>query len=118
MQQVLSGGSSDVLNPAATEYIHFWPTESDSWNATASTRRQVVPGNGRIKHLRIKLDIAPGAGTYTFTITKNAVATSLSVAIANPDTTGVDLVNEAIFVAGDRISLQCVPVVTPTNTPK
>lgn len=118
MQQVLSGGSSDTVNNAATEFIHFWPTETDSWNATASTRRQVVPGNGRIKHLRVKLDVAPGAGTYTFTITKNAVATSLTVAITNPDTTGVDLVNEAVFAAGDRISFQCVPTGSPTNTPK
>ena len=118
MMQVLSGGSSDVLNTAATEYMHFWNTEADSWNATQNARRQIIAGNGRIKHLRVKADIAAGAGAYTFNVNINAAASGLSVVLTNPATQGVDLTNVAVTVAGDVITFACVPSGSPTNTPK
>ena len=119
MMQVLSGGSSDVLTPAATEYIHFWPTQANSWLATENARRQIVAGNGRIKHLRIKLSAAPGGGgTYTFNLRINLAAAGPSVAITDPNTTGVDLVNVATTAKGDVITLECVPSGGATATPR
>src|SRR4030065_1670263 len=47
----------------------------------------VISTPGRLRRLRVELSVAPGSGSYTITILKNGVATSLAVTISDPDTT-------------------------------
>lgn len=119
MMQVLSGGSEDPLNTTTTEYIHFYPTVTNSWTATESARRQLISGNGRITRLMAKLSSAPGGGgTYTINLRINAAGSGLTVPIVDTNSTGSDLTNIATIAAGDRIILESVPSGSPTNTPR
>lgn len=117
MRQPICGGSSDALNNAATEYNTIVARESNTWNATASSRRQTVAGNGIFHTLRVTLSSAPGGGgAYTFTIFKNASATALAVTITDPATTAVSF-TEVAFTASDRIQIESSVTGSPSATP-
>lgn len=112
MEQVMIGGFLDSLNTTATEYNSLvggkeW--DSDIRNATCA-----VSTAGVIKNLRVKLSASPGGGKhYDFTLMLNGAPTALTLEIADAATSGSNMVNEIDVVAGDYISLKCVPDNTP-----
>lgn len=114
MQQLIVSGYNDFLDAAATEYNGLGG--GSVWTATAFNRQQLVSAPGTITTLAVKLDGVPGAGkSYTITLMKNGVAQLLEVIITGgAQTQGIDLAHPIAVVAGDYISLRCVPAGTPS----
>lgn len=67
----------------------------------------IVPSgySGVINNLRILLDGAPATGTFTATLYKNGVATSLTVAITS-GTTGSDTTNSVSVTGLDKLAME------------
>ena len=84
---------------------------------TESFVNQILPVKGTLSKLNIGLSDAAGSGkTYTFTVMKNGLATSVSCSIS--ETVAVscgDSENSAIFSADDTISIRSVPSGTPSS---
>lgn len=87
-------------------------------NAPSSTeaisRQSIIPTAGKIRNLRLLLNIAITAGLLTVTLRVNAVDTIVTASIA-AGLTGADLVNEVAVVAGDLVSYKIVSA-PGTNT--
>jgi hypothetical protein len=80
--------------------------------------RSVVAAEGKtISDLRVELEVAPGSGkSWTFTLRKNEVNTSLAVTISNTAKTGSDLANSVATSPGDGISIRAEPSGSPADT--
>lgn len=93
------------------------PDGGSTWNATEANLCQYLPTGGTIKKLFIALSADPGdpGDSYTFTVMKNGAPTvpALTCTVSDPDTSANDSVNSFSVVAGDTISLRCVPGGTP-----
>jgi len=113
MEQVIFGGTTNgKLDSTATEYNSIMGAYG--WNSTLFDAQKLISTSGKIKNMRIELLDAPGAGTsYTITLMLNGAPTALTVEIADTATSGT-LVDEVDVVAGDTVSLRCIPTGTPT----
>jgi hypothetical protein len=112
MLQPIIAGYNDNLNPAATEYNGI--SGGFQWDPLEWRFRQLISTPGSLSQLRVELTAPPGAGaSYTFTLMLNGVATALSVTIAGGVTAGSDLVNVINVIAGNRVSIRCVPAGAP-----
>lgn len=103
---------------AANRYYGFEAGNSGSGGGTSNNRRTPVGAAGVVSDAYISLSAAPGAGTsYTWTLYKNNIATSLSVTISDTDLTGSDIdAGHAVTVAaGDDLAWLQAPTNTPTN---
>jgi hypothetical protein len=86
-------------------------------NATEANVQMYVPMAGTFRNLRIKLIAAPGGGgTYSYTLRVNGANSSLSVAIADPATSGSDVANDVSVSAGDLVCISVVPSSSPSVT--
>lgn len=113
MEQFISGGYYDKLGNTTTRYNTL--QGGASWHIFEYNRYKIVTTGGKIKDLRVKLDGSPGAGkSYDFTLMLNGTPTALTLEIADAATSGADTTHEVDVVAGDLISLRCVPTGTPT----
>ena len=113
MEQFISGGCYDGLDNAGTRYETL--QGGHSWATPEAGRYKLVTTGGKIKDLRVRLDGSPGAGkSYDFTLMLNGAPTALTLEIADAATSGADTTHEVDVVAGDTISLRCVPTGTPT----
>lgn len=91
---------------AATRY--FSPSTSSTSESDAI---YVVPFDGTLTQFIVQSTAAPGAAqTFTLTVRKNTVDTSMTATIAGAATftTGTITTNPVSVVAGDIISLKCV----------
>ncbi len=81
-------------------------------SSTAETDVQcVMTSAGTITKFRVQCTSAPGVGqTFTFTVRKNAVDTTMTGTISGNATfdTGEITTNPVSFSAGDSISIKCV----------
>ena len=112
-ESLLLGGTYDNLNDTTTEYNAI--QGSTNWTSIEGYAPEIIPTNGVIKNLYVRLDDEPGDGkSYAFTLMKNGVAQALTLTIANAATTGSDTVNTVTVAPGDTVSLRCVPTGTPT----
>ncbi len=105
-----------AASPSKVTARYFSP--SSSYRYASSTQNnvcQVDSPPGKIRDLIVKLSNAPGSGSYTLTLYVNAVISTLTVSIADPNTTGSDTVNEVAVVAGDRLEMKFVPIGSPAN---
>lgn len=70
--------------------------------------------NGTLKNLRIKVSTSPGVGqTYTYTVMKNGVATTITCTISGAAaTTASDLTHTVTVAAGDTYSVRMVESAT------
>ena len=111
--QILPGGSNRSPDNSQATYnciMGSGDSASGVWNPKEANREQIVPTGGTFKNLRIRLTSAPGAGnSWTFTFRKNRADTSLTVTISGTDKEGSDISNTVSVVAGDQVSLKCVP---------
>lgn len=113
MEQVIIGGTRNLLDTTLTEYNTL--TGTLDWSSSSDRCRQVISTGGKLKNLRVKLSGSPGAGTsYAFTLMVNGAPTALTLTIADAATSGADTTHEVDVVAGDLVGLRCVPTGTPT----
>lgn len=114
MEQVIVAGYGTNLNSGNTRYNFL--ASGFTWGDPEGERKQVVSTAGKIKHLRVKLSEAPGAGdSYDLTLMLNGAPSALTVHIHDTDTTGADTVNEIDVVAGDTVSVQSDPTGAPSS---
>lgn len=108
MKQPLLWLSTQPLVSTGTRYTGIYG--ANIWSSILDNHEQIVRAAGAISDLRIKLPVAPGAGTsYTFTFMKNGAPTSLTVTISDTNTTGSDMVNTVAVAVGDLIAMRAVP---------
>lgn len=82
--------------------------------ATQNDSVNYIPAAGVFSNAYIALSAAPGAGkSYTFTLQKNGVDTSVVVTISDAATSGQDITHSVTFAAGDHATWKCVPSGTP-----
>lgn len=81
-----------------------------------ASNTQIIPTAGTLKNLYVKFAIGPQTDKGNrFTIRKNGVDTDITFDINEPGTSGSDTTNEVTVVAGDRISLQILPLNSPSQ---
>ncbi len=72
---------------------------------------------GTLKHLRVKLTTAPGAGeSRTFEVFKGGTSTGITLTISGTATTGSDLVSTYAVVAGDNFFIKQTTSATPADS--
>lgn len=112
MEQVMFGGYADNLAVGDTEYNLL--VGGKAWTGTSYHVTSTVSTAGVIKNLRVKLGGSPAVGkSYDFTLMVDGAPTALTIHIHDTDTSGADTVNEIDVVAGNTVSLRCVPTGTP-----
>ena len=114
-----TAGSCDTsiyrsLSQSGTHYL-VWDTGRDSaTESIAAGTVQVQAVAGTLTSFSVALNTAPvGAGTYTFTVRKNAVDTTTTCAITSTATTCSDVAHTITVAAGDKISVKVVASGSP-----
>ena len=116
MRTPFISGTNTAPSSTATTYFSIIAVGNGS-STTENQRRFLIPGSYTLSSISMLLDAAPGAGrSWTFTVQKNGVDTSITFSITDTATTGSDLVNTVSFAAGDSITLKVVPAGTPAGT--
>lgn len=100
----LSGATTSQIASGLTRYLgcngaQFFETQT-AW---------LMPSDGRFVGLRVKAaDGPPGTGqSYTYTVRKNSVSTSLTVTLTGSTASG-SIVGSVDYVAGDYITIELV----------
>lgn len=105
---ILSGGNQ-LPSTSVTNY-GFAQGNLLHWDTTENLIRNVVPVAGTGKTFYCNVGTAPGVSkSWTFTIVKNGVDTSLVCVISGTSTDGSDTTNTVSFSAGDTVSIKSVP---------
>ena len=106
-----------ITNSTATDNLFINPYVFGTWRGTEAQQTAKVRKACKWSKLVVRLSVAPGAGTsYTYTLFKNGVATSLTCTISDLATSGSDLVNSATFAAGDTISIKRTRTGVPASS--
>ena len=114
---VIQSGDDDALSASATNYHPvFGATDSfTGWVTTEANVRDILSPAGTLSKLYIQLTGTPGTGqSYIFTVYQNGSPTSLACTVADTATTCNDTAHSVTITAGDQMSLESVPVSTPT----
>lgn len=121
VQQPILGGYYDYPSNTATEFNTI--AGGYPFSTTEANFIQVVPCNGILKNLYVRITTAPAnSGSYTFTVRRGTVGggamtnTDLYCIIADPDTTGSNISTELSVSKGDRLSFACTPSADPAPT--
>lgn len=108
------GGNASAMSNSADNFTapnSVW----NLWGTTNASREILIPCAGTFSNFYVGLDASPSAGkSYDITLLKNGSATTVTVNIADANTTGSDTTHSFSVVAGDTICLQTHPVSTPT----
>jgi hypothetical protein len=110
---VLVGGSggASLLGPNATYFLG----PGNGFSLT-EVNVQVSVVAGTVNNLRVLLDSNVVAGSYTATVMKNGVATSVTCQILVAASSCTDLTNSVAFAAGDKLDLMVVLSSTEAHT--
>ncbi len=113
----VSGGTADwygiggfdftfgaLLGSVATANRFFAPGGFGLAVETATEIQLAMPRPGTIRNLRLRCTAGTGGGTNTYTVRKNGVDTTLTVAILNTAITGTDTTHSFTVAKGDLIS--------------
>jgi len=112
MEQVIVGGNM-TQGTTATRYNLLYGTQSGWWTTMANLY-QLIAAAGKIKNLRVKLSVAPGAGTsWAYTLMINGAATALTCTIADTATTGSDTTHEVTVSPSDYVCMRVVATGSP-----
>lgn len=91
-------------------FAHSWGETANRWALS-----QIIAAGGTLRNFKIILSAAPGAGkSWTMTVYKNGIATTMSVVITGAATTGEDVTHEIAVTAGDDFYIYGTPAGTPT----
>jgi hypothetical protein len=105
-EDVIAGSTMTQLDPPAgtslTMYIGLFEDVAESVVSLP------VPG-GTVAQINVRASAAPGAGkNFTYTLMKNGVAQSMSVAVSDSAQSGATTANAVSYSSGDRVSLRLV----------
>lgn len=108
MDTNIIGLSTTGLTASTNRFLGPY-TMGGAWvtTAIAAAGQEVMPINGILRNLYVKMAAADATFSRTFTVYRNGVATSLSVTLAAGVTSGSDLnqAHNVPFAKGDVISL-------------
>jgi len=80
----------------------------------ASYAKSLIPVSSFVRSLRVELETAPGAGkSRSFRLWKDGSSTSLTCTISDTDTTGSDLVHQALGSTSSYYEWRCTTSGTP-----
>lgn len=95
-------------------YVHFGANNDTSGTETA--RNIVMPTDGIISSLYVRLTAAPGVGnSRTYVVRKNGADTALTVTISGTNTTG-SVTADVSFAAGDLACISVAVSGTPASS--
>src|SRR5438067_684160 len=98
----LIGGRGSVPAAGATVYM----TAFDVGSADTETRMmQNLGAAGTLSHFYVRVDDAPSAGDYTFTVRRHQTNTGVTCKISTAATSCSDITNSAPFAEGDTLSI-------------
>lgn len=116
MDSVIVGGVyQNNVSTTSTRY-NALSVGNSSWQSSESAYQNVVPTDGVIKKLSVRLsaDAGTSPSAYRFTLRLNGVSTALTCTITADDITGFDLSNEVSVSAGDLVNIMCEPINSPS----
>lgn len=105
--QIVVGGSMGDCGAYTSYCMPFGAYNRD----TTDIARRQIPASpaGTIRNFRVRLSVAPGAGTnYTLTFMKGAAAQAVTVTISDTDTTGEDTTHSFTVSPGDLVAVRVV----------
>ena len=107
------GGFAKDIKKSLTVYFGLF---SGSFNDFSASNNEldcpsIIPYDCSVKNLYINLSNSAGSvgASYTFTVRKNGVDTSLSVVVNDVSTSGSNIVNNVSFLQGDNLTIGVVP---------
>jgi Collagen triple helix repeat (20 copies) len=107
---IIGGGTGSAnLSGSANRFV---PAFYSNVNANENAVSQVMAISGELSSLYVRLDNSPGStDSYTFTVRKNGLDSTLSCTIIGSATSCMDtnLAHSLTFDAGDLISIKAVP---------
>jgi len=116
-ESIVIGGDNGALNITSTQY-NCLACGYNNWVSDETAIQQIIPTNGTIKNLYVRLSEAPAnGGKYTFTLFVAGAPTTLTCGVTDPATTASDLVNTVAVAAGQSVSIRVSPSDSPTATP-
>jgi hypothetical protein len=105
--------SDGMLSNSVNTYLGVQGTNIST--SASSDVAQVFPTNGTLKNAYFYLHSSPGVGkSYTATLYKNGIATSITGTISDSNTTSSDTTNTVAVTAGDILYWQVAPSGSPT----
>lgn len=112
---LLWGGSLTGPSTSANRFIPpFEGSGGSNKNSAAGPARTPCPVGGVFSNLEVNYPVAlTGAQTYTTTLVKNAVDSTLSAVVTNAATRGSDTSHTVSVVEGDDICMKIAPSGTP-----
>jgi putative component of membrane protein insertase Oxa1/YidC/SpoIIIJ protein YidD len=114
---MLMGGAIRAAFSTSTNYYPVFCAYGTGSYLTESAMQAVITHSCRIHKLAVTLETGPAAGkSWTFTLMKNGVATSLTCTVSNPDSTASDLTHYVDLVAGDYVSMKKETSGSPATT--
>lgn len=112
LETIPAASANNMRTDGVAEYFG-----AASVNSTEFGRRIYPRKRAFVIGLNIELAAAPGAGkSYTFTLMKTGVASSMAVTIADANTSGSTTANPFEIAATDSLSVRDVATGTPTAT--
>lgn len=116
-KQLFPGGIN-VASPStsATNFAHiFGQGSGESWSATSNFRKVIFSEDGAIKRVRFEISTPPGvAKQYSFRLRRNGVDVWQTIINGSSATSGTLSIDREI-IAGDDITIACVPTNTPNS---
>lgn len=104
------------LSNSLVAYIPLFAPANNPSTLSESGRQIYVPVAMTLSAMYLDCVTAPGAGkSYTYTIRKNGVDTTLTATVSDTNTTASVTGQAVVFAAGDLISLSSTPSGTPTS---
>lgn len=115
------GGLATLSSPGDNTNIRYFGAyvagSGLGGEAIESNATTIIPLNCTISNLYVNLSTPAGLqNSYTFTIRKNGVDTTISVPISGINTSGNDTSNTSTFNSGDTFTISSVPSGIPNNT--
>jgi len=102
--ETIFNSSSDGANVVTERYVPLISCSPS--DATEFYNTMYCPTAGTFKNFYIKINAAPGASkTRTYTVYKNGSPTTITITIANSETSGSDTAHSFTVAAGDRVTV-------------
>lgn len=118
-QSFLVYGDSAGPNTSDVNWEQPMGRGANQWvGAGQEINRQIMLDTTTMKAMYVALQFAPGSGgdSFTFNARIDEADTSVDVPIVNASTTGNITGQNVSITAGEKLSLQCTPAVTPGGT--
>lgn len=110
--------SSGSVSNTATRFIPCGANGGISGlapNAADTAVNSVIPVAGSFANLRVQIATTTTVGSYTFTLYKNSVATTLSTTLGTGVQTNADTTHTVSFSPGDACAIAVIPSGTPES---